>query len=512
VTIRPRNSAGWLISSTALALVCLLALSGCSQLKQESKEKPPEIIVVWSAIDYSHDPLNAKESGQFFLTSLENRTLFKLNKDGEIQNDLVKSYVISQDGKKITLTLDDATFSDDVKISAVDVKATLSRIMLVGGEYAKLLSNIKGSSEAKSGSDFFGISAPSNKKVVIELVEPDPFFIYHLAHPVAGILPASSIGIKGEITSNIHSGSYVAEVISNELNATTVFKPRIKDLPIVNVVRKSLEEISARPKKADVDVVLAETEKSASFTPVSVPQLAAASWNIYVKDGSSPFSNFQFRKAVLLAMDREESLNAFGTKAIAPKSFTADTFDSIDCIESCKTDFKEAKKIIEDLYPNNKVPEITIHIENNTVQQTLAKSAVDRLNEIGIKANVVALAPGDLSNEIARGNVQLFRFGWVSDIAVGADALVASFKADSTENVSGVADAEFEKEVAQYEKATTVNGKLKASEGVQNRLKDLWLTKPVAHFHKIFTISKAIGGFSFDFYGRADMSKLKVEK
>jgi len=511
VALRFTKPFGWLLFPTVFILACALVVSGCSAFESEAKENAPEIIVVWSAFDYSHDPLQAKDSEQFFLNSLEKRTLFKLDDKGELKNDLAKSIEISKDGKKITVLLEKQTFSDGATIAAVDVKATLSRIMLVGGEYQKLLETVKGSSEAKSGSDFFGISAPNKSTVEIELITPDPFFAYRLAHPATAILPASSIGLKGEITSNVHSGQYSAEAISNELNATTVFKPRSENYPIINVVRKSPEDFNVAPKQVDVDLILGETKKSSSFTTLSVPQLAAASWNIYVKDGQSPFANIQFRQAVLSALDNEESLKAFASRAIEPDGFTADTFDSVDCIKSCKMDTKESKRLIEKVYPDGKVPDITIHIENNAVQQELAKSAIERLKEIGVNATTVALTPGDLSNEIARGNVQLFRFGWVSAIPIGAEPLVESFKADSSENVSGLTDTELEKEIGQYLNATTFDGKFKASQGIQNRLQDLWLTRPVAHFHKIMTVSNRLEGFKFDFYGRTNISDIKLK-
>lgn len=492
----------------ALILICIVLAGGCSQLKQESKDNKPEILVIWSDFDYSHDPLQAKESNHFFLSSLENRTLFKTNSSGKIEGDLAKSYEISKDGKKISISLDENTFSNGTKVSALDVKATLSRIMLVGGDYVNLLTEIKGSSEAKSGSDFFGLSTPDSKTIVINLIEPNPFFIYRLTHPATAIIPASSIGLKGELTSNVHSGNYRAEIISNEINATTVFKPRTKDLPIINVVRKSNEDFMTRPRKEDVDIVLGETKKSINFNLVSIPQLAVASWNIYVKDPDSPFSNIKFRRAILSALDQEESIKAFANRAIKPTKFTADTFDSIDCSNSCKSNLNESKKIIKEIYPNGDTPEITIHIENNLVQQELAILAIERLADIGVKATSTALTPGDLSNEIARGNVQLFRFGWISKVPIGADPLVKSFKIDSTENVSGLVDMKLEGEINQYLADTTEKQKLKSSQDIQKRLQDLWLTRPVAHFQKIITISKEISGYNFDLYGRVNLSKL----
>lgn len=495
-------------------LIALLTatLSSCSILNSGASGKPPESINVWTSFEYSRDPLAAKNSEQFFLSSLENRTLFNLSESGKLIDGLAKGHETSEDGLVVTVTISKNTFSDNSKITSSDIKATLSRVMKLGGEYSNLLKNVQGNGEAKSGADFFGIKTPDTATIEFNLVKPDPFFVYVLAHPSLGIIPSTAIGINGELQSSVHSGLYSTDSIVNTIDGTTVFKPRDKGLPVINVTKKTTDDLAKRPPSDGVDVVLGEATKSSSFTQVSVPQLALASWNIYVNDQTSPFSDIRFRKAVLIAMDEKESIDPYSTKAISPKGFTGDTFDSVDCEKVCATDKQEAKDLLKEIYPNGSYPEITIDIEDNVIQQALAKSAVSKLNDIGIKATVSAHTPEDLSNEIARGQVQLFRFGWVSSIAVGANPLVQNFKADSTENVTGIADADLEDAIAKFETAASFKSRLKESVRIQERIKELWLMRPVAHFHKIVTVSKDLKSYEFDFYGRVDFAKIRLSK
>lgn len=496
----------------SMLIMCAFVLSSCSTLDEKAEAKSPKVLIVWSPVDYISDPLSGKTSEQHFLTSLENRTLFGLNSKGEIKDDLAKSFSVSDDGLTITVALGKSTFSDGTNIVSSDVKASLSRVAKAGGDYAELLENVKGFGEAKSGGDFFGMDVSSSKKIIFELIAPDPFFVYHLSHPVTGILPAASIGDDGALTSNVHSGRFTTQTISNDINTTTVFEPREKSLPTINVVRKSEADISLKPTSEAVDIVLGATTKSSDFIQQSNPQLAIASWNIYVKDVSSPFANIKFRKAVLMAMDEKESIAAYSTRAIAPTMFTGLTFDSIACETNCETNKKKAKELIGEIYPDGKVPAITIDTENNGIQKALAASAVKKLADIGIIATVDSHDPTELSNEIARGNVQLFRFGWIAEVAVGGDPLVKNYKADSTENVSGVTDATLEEKISGYQKASSVQLKLDASKALQERLKDLWLSRPVAHFHKIVTVDKALSDVEFDFYGRASVGDIHLAK
>ena len=491
-----------------IAISAMAMLSSCSVVNDQAQAKSPKEIIVWTSQDIVQDPLAAKTSEQHFVTALENRTLFGLNDKGKIENDLAKSYSISKDGTKITVDLREEKFSNDLPVDSTDVKATLSRIAQYGGDYSKLLQNVKGYGEAKGGSDFFGITTPKNNEIDFDLITPDPFFIYHLAHPATAIIAKSSIAADGSMTSNVNSGQYLATSVSNEPNVISVFEPKDKKLPVVKVIRKTNEEIVKDASPENVDIILAAASNSDSFDQVSVPQLAVASWNIYVADSNSPFANVKFRKAILVAMDEKESIEAYSTRAISPTKFTGLTFDSTECSANCVTNAKEAKKLIKEIYPNGNVPAITIDIENNEIQQALATSAVKKLASIGVTATVSAHDPNELSDEIARGQVELFRFGWISDVAVGADQLVKSFKADSTENVSGVTDATLEKDISDYLKSATEDKRLEASKTIQDRIKELWLTRPVAHFHKIVTIDKSLKEVKFDFYGRVNIADI----
>lgn len=483
--------------------------SSCSTTAK-AQAKPPEDIEIWTSKDLSHDPLDATSIEQTTISALEHRTLFNFDQNSEIQPDLAEDVEISDDGSTISVDLKNETFSDGTPITSKDIKATMARIVKLNGEYAENLEEIKGFGEAKSGQDLFGVDDSKENKVVFSLISPDPYFVYHLAHPTTAILPAKSIDADGNLTSDVHSGMYSSDALSNELNAISIFKPRDTTIPTIRVVKKSSDEIAKKPYSTKADIILSDTANSIEYVQKSIPQLAVASWNLYVKDQSSPLSNQKFRQAVLVSLDGKESIDSFSARAIKPETFTVKSVDSIACGIYCDTDKEKATELIKEIYPDGNVPSITIDIEDNKIQQDLAKSASEKLNEVGIGTEIRAHNATELSNEIARGNVQLFRFGWISQVPISADPLVKSFKADSTENVSGVTNAELEKQINIYKDATNIEDKTKASKKFQKQLEELWLTRPVAQFRKVFTINKALENVYFDCYGRIDVEKITL--
>lgn len=490
-------------------LIGVMSLSSCSGMKEQESQERPKNLVVYSTVDAVHDPLLALTSEQQFLMSLESRSLFSLSKSGEVRSNLAHSYTVSDDGTKTIIQLSENTFTDGSKVTSSDVKATLSRIATAGGEFSDLVKSIKGVGEAKSGGDFFGVTTPDELTVSIELIAPDPFFVYHLAHPATSIIPARSIDEQGSLTFDAHSGEYTADELINDIDSVTTYVPRNRQYPTIQVIRKTLTALNETPRPQDVDIVLGATQSSDNFEQMSVHQLAVASWNLYVADGNSPLANVRFRQAILMALDQEESIAAYSTRALIPTRFTGNTFDSVVCSANCETNVKKAKVLLSQAFPDSEIPAITIDIENNDIQKELASSAQRRLAEVGIPATIEEHDSVELSNVIARGEVQLFRFGWVSDVAVGADPLVMNFKADSTEKVSGITDETLEKNITSYVVSTTAEDKKEASRVLQERLKDLWLMRPIAQFRKIVTVNRDLSGVTFDCYSRADIGSIR---
>lgn len=467
----------------------------------------PKVLKISTSSGVVFDPLQAKNSQEFFTVSLTSSTLLNLDKKNGVTNGLANTYTLSQDALSVTLSLKGAKFSDGSPVTSKDVKVTLSRLVDTENSYRTLLSNVKGYGEAKTGKDFFGISDKDEDKVVIDLISPDPYFLFKLTHPGTSILSADSISKDGTINSYISSGKYSVTKINDEVGKTTVYTPLEKDQPVVKVEKRS----SVESKAINSDILLGVNESN-SYNRTSVPQLALATWNIYVGNGASPLADVRLRKAILLAIDTEETIAPYGSRAVEPSDFGGGMFDSTNCSKNCESDVKESKKLIKELYPDDKTPTINIDIENNDIQKELAASAANDLSKVGISTIVREHSASELSNLIARGEVGLYRFGWISNVAIMGDGIVAGFKADSANNISGIVDIKLEKKIKEYEKAKTVEEKKEVSIALQERLKDLWVVRPIAVFQDVISTNKAIIEVDVDFYGRIDIGKIRIEK
>ena len=168
-----------------LIITISLFFGGWMLLKEESVNESnlpkPDVVTVWSMSSIVRDPNLALNESQNFQVSLLYEPLFLLDAKNKLIPNIAKSYNISKNGTKISITLDETrTFTDGSKITPNDIKRTISRLNILDSKYSKFTRNIKGSGEAKSGLDFFGITTSKNK-ITFNLITPNPFFLYSLA-------------------------------------------------------------------------------------------------------------------------------------------------------------------------------------------------------------------------------------------------------------------------------------------------------------------------------------------
>ena len=476
-----------------------------------TKKERPKVVNIWSSEEIVRDPVLVAGIAQSFNTSLLYEPLFLSTETNEIIPNIAKSYEISKDGSTITIKIDETRdFSDGSKLTSNDVKKTIARINSSASKFASFVREIKGNGEAKSGPDFFGIKTPDENTVVFELIAPNPFFVYSLAQPITAIIPSASLNEKNEIISDIGSGKYTISNDAKSNGEPTVFTPRDERLPVINIYLKTQTEIDAMGNRGDVDIAFGQKTTPKEFTRKNISLFASGSWNVYVKDGDSALNNVKFRQAVLLAIDTKASLKAYGDKAIEAKMFYGNTIDGVDCALSCKTSKKESKTILKEIYPDGNIPNVSIDIEESELQKSLADTAKKELAGVGIPSTITVHDSADWANVLARGEISLFRFGWVSEVPISSDSLVDNYKASSNDNLSGVVDTALEKKIENYEKAATIKSKVENSNKIQERIKELHLSKPIAQYVYGVSVTNRISIPNFDSYGRFNIYKLTI--
>ena len=128
---------------------------------------------------YDYDPANAYENDSALkVASLLFMPLFRMDSNGKVKNELVKSYTTKDDINsheyKMTITLNDSYWSDGTPISANDVVFAWKRILDVEStsEAAPLLYQIKNAKAVKEGD----LSIDALQIYAINTTSPEIFF------------------------------------------------------------------------------------------------------------------------------------------------------------------------------------------------------------------------------------------------------------------------------------------------------------------------------------------------
>lgn len=171
-------------------LLCVLA--GCGKKDQiEDEDMGAYVNMYISDPVYNFDPALAyTNESTLKIVSLLYENLFVLDKNGEPQKSLVKSYKINKKENTMLITLrNDAFWTDGTVVSANDVVFAWQRILDSSRSFdaASLLYNVKNAKAAKEGNvpsiDDVGIKALNKSKLQIEFEEGVDYdsFIRNLA-------------------------------------------------------------------------------------------------------------------------------------------------------------------------------------------------------------------------------------------------------------------------------------------------------------------------------------------
>ena len=97
----------------------------------------------------SLNPLSSQDRDVYYISQLMFSSLFKLNENLNIEPDLVSSYTANSGSGTVSIKLrEDAKFSDGSRVTAEDVRYTVSQILRIGDEspyyeYASKIDSVK---------------------------------------------------------------------------------------------------------------------------------------------------------------------------------------------------------------------------------------------------------------------------------------------------------------------------------------------------------------------------------
>ena len=294
---------------------------------------------------------------------------------------------------------------------------------------------IKGAKEAKEGQiplDAVGIKTPDSKTLVVELVQPTPYFLEltscHFFFPVSKATrennqnPNEKIVSNGPFVLSRHSQRNEISFAKNNnywdnksVNLETITLQILDETTALNLYHSKQIDWAGSPLSTLPQDSLATLKKEEALT---IADGSGTYW-FRLNTNKLPFNNQKLRQAFALALNREEIVNhvtqgnqvpAIGIIPPSFAGFSQNYFKDNDQ-ENAKKLYKEA---IAEL---GSLPTITLNFASNDRNHKIAGAVQQQWNKaFGIDIALEAMEPSSLNQRIRQGSYQMTLGSWFADI------------------------------------------------------------------------------------------------
>lgn len=428
-----------LLNSTAAALMALTPLAASAQ---DTPAKGGEIVVTYKDDITTLDPAIGYDWVNWsMIKSLYSRLMDYEPGTANLVPSLAESFDVSADGLTYTFKLRPGVkFSNGRAVVASDVKYSIERAVnpKTQGPGAGFFGAITGFDAVSGGTSetLSGIETPDDMTVVFKLSRPDATFLHVLAINFASVVPKEAVeAAAGDFGKKpVGSGTFILKdwTIGQKLvfdRNPDYFK---KDLPYIDKVTVEVgqEPLVAllRLQQGEVDIAgdgippakFLEIKNSPEGAQMIVDGEQLHTGYLTLNTKIKPLDDVKVRQAINMAVNKERItriLNGRATPANQPlpplmpgydKAFTGYAFD----VEKAKALLAEAG------FPDGF--ETVLYSTNTDPQPRIAQAIQQDLAAIGVKAEVRALAQG---NVIAAGGTE----GEAPMIWSGGMAWIADF-------------------------------------------------------------------------------------
>ncbi|MFL5338265.1 MAG: ABC transporter substrate-binding protein, partial [Geminicoccaceae bacterium] len=388
----------------------------------------------------------------------------------------------TNDGKTWTFKLRSGIkFSDGSDLGVDDVVASFQRIFKVSSPTSGSFFNVLVGSDACLATpatctlDGGVVADAAGDTVTINLTRPDAEFLYKLSLPHASILPsvaptadAGTTPIPGTgaytITSydpntslkfarNPHFNEWSVEAQPDGFPDEIVYDFGLTEEAQVSAVANGQADWMYDPPPTDrLAEIGTKYQKQVHVTPLT------AMWYAPMNTRLAPFDNLKARQAVAYAIDRKALVNLFGGPILAspvcqvlPPGFPGNQpycpFTKDPDTKWTAPDLAKAKQLMQESGAVGQ--EVTIIVQDVTVDRNVGVYLQSVLNDLGFKASVKAISSNIQFTYIQNTNnkVQMSVSQWYQDYPAASDFLNVLFGcdsfregSDSSINISGFCD------------------------------------------------------------------------
>lgn len=467
-----------------MSIIGVLMLGGCGERETAVQGGEKEIVVATNSETGSLDPAGSIALTYLAYSASALDELLTFDQNGEIEYRAAVSYEVNEESTVWTFQLrKDALWSDGTAVTAADFIGTMTRALdpLSGSGYANYLFPIKNAEAIYNGeaaAEDLGVEAPDEYTLVFYLEEPCVYFLDLLRLPVytpSNKNYAKEVGSgwdKDPQTSLSNGPFYLAEYVPEQY---FVLK---KNEHYWNAGQVHLEKITYRffdeqnamanaYETGEVDVAVSlqsNIMKLYDGKPDLVVTDLIATRYIYPNLNVEPLNDVRVRKAISLAIDREELCKIVGQDTAKTVNLVAaymkDKNTGNYFIDDSEAPFeenvKEAKKLLAEAgYPDGEgFPVLeynypSLEMDSDTAQ--VIKEQLKRNLNIDIELTVQELQVN--YSERRAGNFDLCRMNWTADFA-DPFTYLSMLLSNSTYNCSGVKDTEYDELIVQSNSET----------------------------------------------------------
>lgn len=427
------------LKSTTAAL---LALSPFALYAQDAPSQGGDIVVTYKDDITTLDPAIGYDWVNWsMIKSLYSRLMDYEPGTANLVPSLAESFDVASDGLTYTFKLRKGVkFSNGRDVVASDVKYSIERAVnpKTQGPGAGFFGAIAGFDDITGGKSntLSGIETPDDGTVIFHLARPDATFLHVLAINFASVVPKEAVeAANGDFGKHpVGSGTFVLKdwTIGQRLEFDKNPNYYVKDVPHIDkfTVEVGQEPLVAllRLQKGEVDIAgdgippakFLEIKNSPDGADMIVDGAQLHTGYITLNTKVKPFDNVKVRQAVNMAINKERIvriLNGRATPANQPLPPLMPGYDKD--YQGYKYDVAKAKAFLAEAgYADGF--ETVLFSTNTDPQPRIAQSIQQDLAAIGIKAEVRALAQG---NVIAAGGTE----GEASMIWSGGMAWIADF-------------------------------------------------------------------------------------
>lgn len=465
------------ITAAGLLTASALVLAACGQ--QKSSQSQTKQVLNWteSAQISTQDPSLTTDSTSFQALLNTQEGLYRLDKKQKPQLALAKSAKVTDGGKTYTFVLRDAKWSNGQAITANDFVYSYRRSLNPKTKssmafYLYQIVNAEAINAGKKPVSSLGVKALSKNKLQIKLVRPVSYFKLLLAFPL--FFPenqqfiekvGSKYGTAAKYT--ISSGPFkLTKWTGSNKQFTLVKNQNYWDKKNVKLdkVNETISETSStaynlyQAGKLDETYLTGEQVKANKGKSTFYDQPASAIQRLELnRKKVKAFNNFNIRRALSLAIDRESLAKVLSDGSVAAKGFvpsgmgnnptTGEAFYKEAYVkEAVSYNLKEAKKYLAKGYKELGIKSLNLNL---TVSDTDSAKQVgeflqSKLGELpGVKITVTTLPYTTLISRQSAGNYQLTIKNWQAILGDPINFLDV-FEKDSSYNTSGFASSKYD--------------------------------------------------------------------